>query len=319
MKNLVKFVSFFLIGIVTFIVFVLIIPDQYEEIYQRSIVKQYEYLKSTDDSKVIFVGNSSLMFGLDLDEMDKMLAPYNKKSVLLGGHVSYGLQYFIEMTKDNIKRGDVVVIEFPGPIDLNNFNPDLLLTGIGKKYEMYKYFPKDKLRYVISRYPKYVKDNLNYFLGNGYHSGGPYSMEAMDYRGSMVIERGECEIPMPYDYATQIDEQYQWFAIEGFVPNTEFVNYLNEYTKYCENLGVKVLFTVPVYLDESVLSSAEDMDKYDESWAEVLAGEYVSHQRDYIFSREFIFNQSAHLNSKGALLRTDKLYEDIKEFVTGQD
>ena len=315
MKNLLRFVSFFIIGMVVFAVLVVIIPDQYEEIYQRSIVNQYEYLKSIDGNKVIFIGNSSLMFGLDLDEMDKLLADKNKKSVLLGGHVSYGLQYFIEMSKSNIRAGDVVVIEFPGPIDLNNFNPDLLLTGIGKKYEMYKYFPKDKLKIVASRYPKYIKDNLNYFLGGGYHSGGPYSMEAMDYRGSMVIDRGDCEIPTPYEYATSIDEQYQWFSIEGFTPDKKFVDYLNSYTEYCRSIGVNVLFTVPVYLDEAVVSSSDGMDEYDESWANALTGEYVSHQRDYVFTREYIFNQSAHLNSRGAVLRTDMLYEDIKNYL----
>lgn len=313
MKKLPKLLLFFITGIILFTVIILSIPDQYSEIYQRSIVYQYDYLRSIDDEKkLILIGNSSLMFGLDLDTMDE-LSGY--RSVILGGHAGYGLPFFMEMSKSSLRAGDVVVIEFPGKTDLDAFDVDLLLTGIGKRSDMYRFFVGKERRYAMLRYPKYIKDSFNYMLNGGYHSGGVYSMEAMDHRGSMVYERGDCDIPYPYSDAVAAEDQYQWFEIKGFEPDRQYCDYVNEYVEYCSERNVQVLFTVPCYLDEAVISNADDMDAYDASWAKALNAPYVSKQTDYIFPREYIYNQAAHCNSKGAVLRTTLLYNDIKEFL----
>ncbi len=312
MRKAGRFILFILLGMVLYVLLVLAIPDQYSEIYSRSIVYQYDYLKSINERKIVLIGNSSLMFGLDLDTMDELSGC---KSVLLGGHAGYGLPFFIEMSRDYLKSGDVVVIEFPGPTDLSVFDVDLLLTGIGKRYDMYRFFPRDELRYAMLRYPKYIKDSFNYMLNGGYHSGGVYSMEAMDHRGSMVYERGECEIPYPYERAVEMEDQYLWFEINGFTPDEQYCEYINNYVSYCRENGVTVLFTVPCYLDEAVISSAKDMDAYDASWTNALDAPYISKQKDYLFERRYVYNQAAHLNSQGAVLRTQKLYDDMRDFL----
>ncbi len=308
MKKLLRFLLFIILGMIFMILAVICIPDQYDEIYQRSIVKQYDYLKSVDGEKIVLVGNSSLMFGIDLDEMNRLS---KKTSVLLGGHVSYGIPYFLEMTREYLKEGDIVVIELPGQATMNDYNPDLLLTGIGDRYDMYRYFPKQWRKVIALRYLKYVKDNFNYWIGGGYHSGGAYSMEAMDYRGSMKYERLDCEIPFPYEKAVGMEDQYQWYTFSDFTPNEDYISYMNEYTDYCSELGVTVLFTIPCYLDEAVKSTEEEMDAYDKAFLEALKGKYISRQKDYIFTRDYIYNQAAHCNTKGAVYRTQLLYKDI--------
>ena len=314
MKKSLRLILFFFIGVILFTTAILAIPDQYGEIYSRSIVYQYDYLRSIkNEKKLIMIGNSSLMFGLDLNTMDE-LSGY--RSVLLGGHAGYGLPFFMEMSKENLAPGDVVVIEFPGKTDLDAFDVDLLLTGIGKRYDMYRFFVGKERRYALFRYPKYIKDSFNYMLNGGYYSDGVYSMEAMDYRGSMVYKRGECEIPYPYEDAVAAEDQYLWFTIEGFEPDKQYCDYVNDYVKYCADRNVQVLFTVPCYLDEAVVSSKEDMDAYDRSWADVLNAPYVSHQTDYIFPRKYIYNQAAHCNTEGAILRTTLLYDDIKDYLS---
>lgn len=313
MKKSFKTLLFFSLGIILFSAAIIAIPDQYSEGYQRSIVRQYDYLRSINgEKKLILIGNSSLMFGLDLDTMEK-LSGY--RSVILGGHVGYGLPFFMEMSKANMSAGDVVVIEFPGKTDLDAFDIDLLLTGIGKRHDMYRFFVGKEKEFAFSRYPKYIKDSMNYMLNGGYHSGGVYSMEAFDQRGSMVYERGKCEIPYPYSEAVSSDPQYLWFEIMGFEPDKQYCDYVNDYVKYCADRNVQVLFTVPCYLDEAVVSSVEDMDAYDNSWANALNAPYVSSQSDYIFTRRYIYNQAAHCNTEGAILRTTLLYNDIRKYL----
>jgi hypothetical protein len=52
------------------------------------------------------------------------------------------------------------------------------------------------------------------------------------------------------------------------------------------------------------------MDARDEAYQKVLEAPLISQTRNYVFTREYIWD--AHNNTKGQLERTERLYHDLE-------
>lgn len=305
MKKAIK-VLFFIIGFCAFVlVACLLLPDPYGKSYQRGLSRQYEYYSSLEDNKMVFLGSSSLSFGFDLDTMEELSG---KPCAILGNHFGYGMPYLIEMSKSNLKPGDIVVIEIPDH-KIDTCAEDLLLSGIGHNYEMYRFFVPETWGQVISYYPSYLKKVLMYDLNGGYDPGiGPYCMDSFDERGNYIYDRPECEIPVPYD-ENALDYILVNFSGKPYQP--EYVEFVNDYIAYCEAMDVAVYITLPCYFWEAVASTEEDMQAFEEMLREQFDAPLISKQADYIFDRDLLFDNPMHCNTEGAKYRTELIYKDL--------
>ena len=136
MKKILKPIAFILIFVLLFLAVIIALPDQFAESYQRALVRQYNYYKNLEGNKLTFVGSSGLAFGLNLDLMEELTG---EQCALLGNHNGFGLAYQLEMSKCNLEAGDIVVVDY------SNYTYDsgeslLLLSAIGKNYEMHRFF-----------------------------------------------------------------------------------------------------------------------------------------------------------------------------------
>lgn len=306
MKKAIK-IFFFVIGFCAFVVLAcVLLPDPFGKAYQRNIVRQYDYYNSLEENKIVFIGSSSLSFGFDLDTMEELSG---KPCAILGNHFGYGMPYLLQMSKTNIKSGDIVVIEMARHA-IDTCGEDLLLSGIGHNYEMYRFFVPETWGQVISYYPSYLKKVLMYDLNSGYDPGeGPYSINSFDERGNMIYQRLECEMPEPYieDAARDL----VWLTFDDTPYQTEYVEFVNDYISFCEEKGAKVYITIPCYLSEAVISSEEDMKAFEETLAKSFDAPVISELADYIFDREYFYDNPMHCNTEGAKYRTELIYNDL--------
>lgn len=311
MKNFFRF-SFFIIGFLQcMVLFVFLLPDPYASAYQRAIVIQYEYYKNmdADENKIVFVGNSSLSFGFDLDYMEQLTGT---SCAILGNHFSYGLSFVMEMSKSNLNPGDTVIIEIVDTT-IDKCGESLLLSGIGHHYEMYKFFIPEVRGKIASYYPSHIKNTVDYLLSGGFSGAWDvYSSDSYDNRGNMIYDRPNCTIPEPY--TESIAEVYGYTSFSGAPLENRWVAYVNDYVSYCKKKGVEVYFTLPCYLDESVISSVSDMEAYDNMLRASLDAPLISNTQNYIFERKYMYNGTCHCNNEGTLHRTMLLYEDMKKY-----
>ncbi len=282
-----------------------LLPDPFKRAYQRAIVIQYDYYKNIEGNKIVFVGNSSLSFGFDLDMMEKLTG---KQCVILGNHAGYGMSFVMQMSKSNLQQGDIVVLELVSNT-IDYCGAELLLTGIGHHYDMYRFFIPEVRRKVISSYPSYLEKVLMYNFSSGYSASGSYSMDSYDYRGNMIYDRPECTIPDPY--TEEVAKIYGYARFTGEDYDSEFVKYVNNYIQYCDEHGIKVYITIPCYYDKALISSDADMEAFDNTLQRTFNAPVISKQADYIFERKYIYNAIAHCNTEGAKLRTELIYKDM--------
>lgn len=304
MKNLIRTIVFLLLFSIVLFLAVNIIPDEFKESYQRVWVRQYDYFRSIEGNKILFLGPSSFSQGLDIDYMEELTG---KQCAIIGNHFGHGYPFLTNMSKVNLKSGDVVVIEYV-TTEVDQCAPELLLTGVGKRYDMYRFFPKEIWKKLLEAYPAYLQKNLSYWREGGYHPEGMHSMSAYDYRGNMTYLREGTTNPDPYT-GTMID-----YYTAGTEFSEDYITYLNDYINWCRNRGVTVLFTVQPNFDESIAYTEEGADAFDDDVQSLLDAPLISRHNDYVFTREFSY-ETTHLNSAGAKLRTEMLYNDMKPYI----
>ena len=306
MKKAFKILLFVLGFCVFAVAACVLLPDPYAKAYQRDLVRQYDYYNSLEDNKMVFLGSSSLSFGLDLDEMEALSG---RPCALLGNHFGYGMSFLAEMSKSNLRSGDIVVIEIVAHT-IDTCGADLLLSGIGHRYEMYRFFIPETWGKVVSAYPAYLKKALLYDLDGGYEPGeGPYTINSFDKRGAMIYERHECEIPTPFQQDR--NRNCLWIEMDGTPYQKEYVAYINAYTAYCKSKGAEVYLTLPCYLRESVVSPEEDVEAFEQMLETVFDAPLISKQSDYFFERDLLYDGNMHCNTEGARVRTDLIYRDL--------
>ena len=310
-KYFIRIFAFFFIFILLFVSIICMIPDQFGQSYQRAIVRQYDYYKSINDNKILLIGGSSLSFGIDLNYLEQLTG---QNCAILGNHYGDGLLFQIEMAKSNLHSGDIVVIEYMN-YGLQSAEGELLLSGVGKRYDMFRFFPKEMLRPILQSYPGYFMKNLNYWRSWGYDPSEPYCLSVYDGRGNMAAYRGDCWIPE--EYTLEVEEKYKYADFESFyyAIDEPFIKRLNEFSDECEERGVTVLYTVPCYYEKAV-HNGNYMELYDQKLSELLNATLISKSNDYIFHREYIYDAIAHCNTAGAEYRTQLLYQDLQPYLT---
>ena len=304
MDKLFRFIAFLLLFAVVLGCAVSLVPDEFTQSYQRVWVRQYDYFRSLKGEKILFLGPSSLSQGLDLDYMEELTGT---QCAIIGNHAGHGFPFLTNMSKVNLKAGDTVVIEYVGSL-MDFCAPELMLTGVGKRYDMYRFFAKETWGKLLEAYPTYIQKNLSYWRDGGYHPDGMMSLSSYDFRGNMTFVRVGTTNPDPFT-GPMID---YYRADAEF--DEDFISYLNEYIKWCHERDITVLFTVQPNFDESITYTEEDADIYDNRLQAMLDAPLVSRHNDYVFTREFSY-ETTHLNTAGAHLRTEMLFEDIKPFL----
>lgn len=299
--------GFIITASVVFSTITLATQDPYANAYQRAIVRQYDHFRQMGAEKLVFIGNSSLSYGLNLNQMEKLSG---RPCAILGNHAGTGLPYFIELSKSNLQDGDIVVLEFADQTP-DNIGTQLLFSGVGKRLDMIRFVSFSQMGELFKDYPEYLLKTLRHTRYGTFSATGSYSLASYDQRGNMIYPREKCNIPSPF--TEEVAKTYKWKHYSAEY-DKDFIQYLNSYNRWCISHRVTLLVTVSNFLDESVRSSPEEIKVADEALSDLLDAPLISNSSDYIYSRDYTYNAIAHCNTKGAEKRTAQIWDDMVKF-----
>ena len=291
-------------------VFSVAVPDQFSQTYQRVLSTQYDYYQSLEGEKLVFIGGSDLAFGLDLNLMESLSG---KQCALLGNYNAFGPLFPLELSKENLQRGDIVIIE-RGGLSVDYVDGEVLLTAIGKNFDMYKHLNGNQLAHMAIAYPSVVKKEIIYLFRGGYSPTDIYGAPSFDARGNMIAERGIVFSPDVSSEAVRAHTGTADYSNpEDRIP-PDYIQMMNDYIAYCSSIGVSVFITVPTMIADSVIQSDELIDSYDDYLGSKLHAPLISRSKDYILPRELCYDGS-HANTEGARYRTEHLYQDLRPYL----
>lgn len=281
-------------------------PNQYSNTYLAEFNDKYNLLNNTKDKKIVFVGGSSLPFGLRSDLIEEQLKDY--KVVNFGLYATLGTKFMMDMSKSNINSGDIVVLS----PELNSqtyslyFNPTAVLQACdGFTFKLSNLSISDDLK-LFYNYYNFAKDKLNYAKDN--NAPDPIGI----YRHDSFNEYGDIKVDRPNNIMNNGVDSTMQITTTNELLNDEFVNYVNNYCDYVRNRGAKVYFNFSPCNELAIASSKKTRDEFQNQIDIKIKCDRLSNLDDCIIDYRYFYDTNFHLNSAGAIYYTSLLINNLK-------
>lgn len=282
---------------------------QYAETYYAALSKQYDRLCSVDEPKVIVVGGSSVAFGLDSELFEEL---YGMPSVSFGLYGSFGVKVMMDLSKANIRKGDIIVLapEMTAESTTLYFGAESMLKATESRPDILAHIAFDNVGDVLAASWGFARTKVENIQTNE-----QFDLEGV-YRASVVNEYGEIDkdiFPREGNILATgyLDEPVRYSAEDM---TDEFVDYVNDYVSYCRMRGAEVYYSFAPVNERAVRSKdvRKDTADYYEYLTQVLDCEVISDPYAYIYDYRYFYDTNFHLNDSGVVLRTVQLVRDLK-------
>lgn len=277
-----------------------IAKDVYTETYYAELKDKIERLKTRENKKIVFIGGSSLIFGLRSEEIEKATG-YDV--VDFGLYASLGTPIMMKLAEPYIKEGDVVVLA--PEINAQTYSNYLGYEAALRCFE--------NMNYPVMDFT--VDENMKFF----FHY----------YR--FLIDKGNAHIELeaPYDKAsfneyTDIDneivnnnklEEYydptQMVEPNKELINNDFVNIINNYYNKLNKRGAKFYFSFSP--TNQLALNEEGLNDFKLTLEEKLECPILGSIKDFTYHQYYFYDTNFHLNRVGSYLHSKTMADKLKE------
>jgi hypothetical protein len=274
-------------------------------------------LDANPSPRVILVGGSNLMFGVDSALLQESLGVTVANMGVFGG---LGLLAPLEVMLPHVREGDTVVLVpeytllFKGlaPFDKDYYR---WFLAVDPAAAWRFYYSRQKLQVMMSDFLLLMRDKLSAlmvipFKGNHSLAGNGY------IRYEQVVNRfgdGSEEIrPAPPDQLAGRNNIYQEDAFKPAV-----VEELNAFTTRLEERGARVLLTFGVFPDGEYALNQKIIDATARQLREARTFQVLGDPRDFLYPYSAFSDSVNHLRPPARTLRTRRLAELLQEAGVG--
>ncbi len=306
---------FSMLIIMTLFGVIYLLPLDHEK-YLFALVDKHRIIEKTPQPRIIFAGDSSLAYGLD-SGMIKKATGYN--IVNMGLHGGLGLIYSMDEIRPYIRKNDIIIFapdytHYAG----NGIGDNTLVEVTIVLPKMICYYSTENYKPFISNIPLTFQRRLRGLLNP--------TKEDFAHRRSNFNEYGDntghLNLPPPLfkgveSVAKYIPGMAGGQDIKRILPerlNDELARHMNDFAAYCAGRGAAV------YLTFSPIMEWARARKEQEKSLRIIEGDLRKriHMKvfgeavDYIYPREYFFDNEFHLNKKGRDIRTKRLIDTMK-------
>lgn len=308
LKNWVKLIALALAVLIPFgaiACVAAIAPPVYGQTFLGELSPKFDRLNEINEPKIIVVGGSSVAFGLD----SQLLAQHVGMPVVnFGLYATLGTKIMMDLSKANVNAGDIVVLapEMDAQTLSLYFNAEAALQGMESDWSMLRYIPTENYSDLAGGVYEYITAKIRYLRNGLIDPAGVYNRDSFNEYGDIVYPRPHNTMLLGYDPTKTIELTPALF-------DQEFIDYVNEYTAYCQRQGATVYFSFPPMNAGAVpLSNTEEslFDFYCYLY-ENLSCKVIGNVNDYIIEENYFYDSNFHLNDSGVILRTSLLAHDI--------
>jgi len=304
--------ALFMLPVLVVFTTVFILPPVYDNTFVGELAAKYDRLNSIDDDKIVVVGGSSVAFGLDSALMEETLG---MEVVNFGLYANLGTKVMMDLSKANINQGDIIILapEMNSQTLSLYFNSETTIQALDGNLRMLLNIDSDNYESLVGASWKFTCDKLSYLVtGNRPMNEGAYKKQNFNKYGDNVYDR-------PYNEMTAIQNTITLNFKTNYIDSIhsdfeQYIEYVNDYVKYCESRGAKVYFSFcPMnYAAMSNKNTEDSIKSFFVSLCKDLDCKVISNVYDYIFDEGYFYDSEFHLNNAGVTLRTVQLIDDIK-------
>ncbi len=281
-------------------------PPQYSNTFVGELDEKFERLNEIEEPKIVIVGGSSSAFGIDSAIIEK----YTGMPVVnFGLYAALGTKLMLDLSRSGINEGDIVVIapELEAQTLSLYFNSETTLQAFDGNFRMMRYIREENLFTLLSAMWKFAGEKLKYMRdGNAPNPDGVYNSKNFNEYGDLVFERENNIMSLYYDPNVMIN-------LDPSVVSVDFIDYINEYARFCEWRGADVYFGFSP-MNEMGFSEGADEDSlkaFSKHLEKELDCPIISNITDYVYEAGYFYDTNFHLNEAGVKEHTVNLTKDL--------
>lgn len=277
---------------------------EYSGEYTASLIDKMERLESINVPKVVLIGNSNLVFGIDSRLLEQEM---NMPVVNMGLHGGLGNVFHEQMAKINVHEGDIYILCHTAYDDNDKINdPELAWITIENHFRLWRLIRGKDIWDMIESFPVYLKKFITlYSSGKGnIDKGGAYSRSGFNEYGDCGVQR-ECEY-------TKKDP-----VVAGELSDAA-IERINDLNAYLSARGATLLVAGYPIGNGDVTDPPNKFQNISDELKLRLDCEVISNFADYMWDYSYFYDYNyTHLNTEGAKLRTKQLVEDLRAWKSG--
>lgn len=274
------------------------------ERYLYASVLKHELLNRQESPRLVFIGGSSVAFGIDSGQVAGSCGFH---PVNLGLHGDLGLAFNLNEVETGLRSGDVVVLspEYEQFHDTFWGTSQMLMHAIECRSanaaflepQHYKMLADrgmldrwgGMVRAVFRRETATLNDSI-------------YRPQSFNENGDMVGHHGRTAKPGP---ARDIP-----FSREKAM---QTVSYINRFVSRCEKKGVRVLFAHPPLAQFAFEANKRSLDELEAILQQNLQCPILDSMAETLFPAESLYDTVYHLGREGAKIHSTRVSERLRE------
>ena len=304
MKRFIKKAAIFsIIIILSLIIFPTILPKNETNI-MHSIEDKHFRLLSSSRSKLVFIGGSNLLYGLDSERVQVEYKEY--EVVNMGLHAGLGMRYMLDDLYEYLREGDIVVLSMEYEQFYGTMNGEAAL-GILLKEE-----PKEwsnitarQLKEYIKNYPIFIRGQIAGCM-KSIINGVEDPIQNRKYVNKYGDLIGHLDKESPENIGGIYLKDFDEASIE----------YLNNYYNKATEKDVKVYLSWPsLYIREydKNIGKIEELENALKIGCKIPI---ISEVNNYLFNKDEMFDTAYHLSIEGRETTTDILINDLSTIIS---
>jgi hypothetical protein len=298
-----------------FIATKIVVPDGYYKgfayNYMAAIQLKHRRAEEFKQPKIMFVGGSSLAYGMDSELVENtFLVPV----VNLGHHGGLGVSFMLNQAKKLLKKGDIVFVSieyFTGKGDYELIQKtclefpevaDLRVFSLKQEIQLHLNETREGLvKFVEGKQNKNIVLPKSKALGKKDKKNFNPNKEFNKY-GDFISHLGRDGW-----YKRRSDEsKFQYRYWEG-------IELLNQFKAVVKERGANVFFIYPPLAKEVYDLHVTTINKLSKDFNNDLDFEVLNSPEDFVFENSYFYDTHYHLTMEGRSLRTKKQVEFLMQ------
>lgn len=265
--------------------------------YDKSTIDKENRLHSLQGPKIVFVGGSNLVFGINSKRISDSL---NKPVVNMGLFASLGLDFILNEAIDGIKENDIVLIssEYYMPLEANR-KIFISLTECNKRARAYTFNSyKDRLINYVFKSQQSVNTIVFSLFSN--------KIDPIHRRDGFSVEG---------DLTTQLGKKNEKFSHNYGIAENDYtaeIKRINQFVNEVKQKKATVYYIYPCLSNTAYKLNTSSIQHFESKLSKELDCKALGKPSDFVYADSFFYNTVYHLNTVGREIRTNQIIEILK-------